>query len=316
MTVRSHKPREAAMIRTLERAFSSPQAEVLAEVITDAYDDLVKTGDFNELKAIVRQLAEGQVALQAETARLAEGQVALQAETARLAEGQVALQAETARLAEGQVALQAEVRTLAVGQAELRAEMLGLTAEVRTLAEGQAELRTEMLGLTAEVRGLAGGQAELRSEMTRLGAEMTNLGAEMTKLVAVTAATRSELGGLARSTGYALENEAYRALPAFLAAHHGIQLTERLIRTEIDGQEINFFGRGEENGEALLIVGEAKLQLGSVSALTELNQSVAMVRKAHPGIRIVPLLVAHFARPAFLTRAAARDVIVVQSFEW
>lgn len=40
--------------------FEATQAKVLAEVIQIAYNDLVKTGDFNELKDIVRQLAEAQ----------------------------------------------------------------------------------------------------------------------------------------------------------------------------------------------------------------------------------------------------------------
>jgi len=44
----------------LEEAFDPHQADVLSEVITEAYSDLVKTGDFNELKGIVKELAEAQ----------------------------------------------------------------------------------------------------------------------------------------------------------------------------------------------------------------------------------------------------------------
>ncbi|MGQ9905238.1 MAG: hypothetical protein ACUVRU_13165, partial [Anaerolineae bacterium] len=40
--------------------FPADQAQVLAEVITDAYNSLVKTSDFNELKAIVAQLGQAQ----------------------------------------------------------------------------------------------------------------------------------------------------------------------------------------------------------------------------------------------------------------
>lgn len=46
--------------RKLEGAFPKKQASVLAEVITDAYSELVKTSDFNELKGIVKELAEAQ----------------------------------------------------------------------------------------------------------------------------------------------------------------------------------------------------------------------------------------------------------------
>ena len=46
--------------KRLEKVFDNKQSAVLSEVITDAYSDLVKTGDFNELKGIVRELAEAQ----------------------------------------------------------------------------------------------------------------------------------------------------------------------------------------------------------------------------------------------------------------
>ena len=36
------------------KVFNPEQAEVLSEVINDAYNELVKTSDFNELKDIVR----------------------------------------------------------------------------------------------------------------------------------------------------------------------------------------------------------------------------------------------------------------------
>ena len=42
--------------RKLESVFDKKRATVLSEVITDAYRDLVKTSDFNELKDIVRDL--------------------------------------------------------------------------------------------------------------------------------------------------------------------------------------------------------------------------------------------------------------------
>jgi hypothetical protein len=40
----------------LEKVFNAGQAAVLAEVINYAYTELVKTGDFNELKAIVKDI--------------------------------------------------------------------------------------------------------------------------------------------------------------------------------------------------------------------------------------------------------------------
>jgi hypothetical protein len=51
---------KAMMAERLRGVFSAEQAEVLAGVIYDAYNALVKADDFNELKEIVRRLAEAQ----------------------------------------------------------------------------------------------------------------------------------------------------------------------------------------------------------------------------------------------------------------
>lgn len=48
------------LTRRFEKVFEPQQASVLAESIVEAYDDLVKTSDFSELKAIVADLAQPQ----------------------------------------------------------------------------------------------------------------------------------------------------------------------------------------------------------------------------------------------------------------
>ena len=66
--------RQNRITRKLETVFERPQAAVLGEVITDAYSDLVKTSDFNELKAIVRDLALAQQRTEQRVEELAEAQ--------------------------------------------------------------------------------------------------------------------------------------------------------------------------------------------------------------------------------------------------
>ena len=59
-----------AMLRRLAEVFPAQQAEVLAGVIYDAYNTLVKADDFNELKEIVRRLAEAQEQTEQRLAKL------------------------------------------------------------------------------------------------------------------------------------------------------------------------------------------------------------------------------------------------------
>jgi len=225
---------EDAMQQRLAQVFSAEQAEVLAGVIHDAYNALVKASDFNELKEIVRRLAEAQERTDQRVAELA-----------------VAQRQTDQRVAE--------------------------------LAVAQRQTDQRLAKLTVVVQGLA-----------------------------------MELGGLSRAVSYALENEAYRGLPRLLRERLGLEVSGRLMRTEIEGEEINIFGVARRGDVEVLIVGEAKLQLdrGRSRAFAQLARKVEAVRKAYPGREVVAVLVTHYARPVFLEEAKARGVAVFQSYEW
>ena len=222
-----------SLTRRFAPVFAPEQATVLAEALHDAYVDLVKTSDFNELKEIVRDLAQAQTRTGVRMDELAQAQTRTEVELGRLT---------------------------------------------------QAQTRTE-----AGLRQLA-----------------------------------QEVGGLSRSVSYSLENEAYRQLPPYLEANHGIVLQERLVRTEIGGEEVNFFALGRRNGTPIVLVGETKLQLdrrrggraAAVQALEQLERKVEAVQPLYPEREMVRLLVTHYARPAVREEAQKRRVIIVQSFEW
>jgi hypothetical protein len=208
-----------SLTHRFEKVFERRQASVLAEAITDAYSDLVKTSDFNELKAIVKELAEAQ----------------------------------------------------------------------QDLVEAQRRTEQSLNKLTLTVSGLA-----------------------------------EELGGVSKSMAYALENEAYRGLPGYLEKAHGIHVQERIVRTEIGGEEINLFARGERDGEPVLLVGESKTQLDerrrnrqeADRVFKQLETKIKAVKQAYPELKIIPLLITHYARPKFLEHARDQGILVIQSFEW
>lgn len=206
------------LTRRFEKVFEPQQANVLAESIVEAYDDLIKTSDFSELKAIVRDLA-------------------------------------------------------------------------------QAQQRTE----------------------TRV----EELAQEMRALARVTKDIRSEIGGISRSMAYSLENDAYRLLPAFWEEQYDITIQERILRTDIQGEEVNFFALGQRNGEPICLVGESKMQLDerrrsrrqAERVIEQIENKVEAVSLAHPDRGIVRLLVTHYARPAIRHLLEENDIIVVETFD-
>ncbi|MGH9840586.1 MAG: hypothetical protein ACREEM_17550 [Blastocatellia bacterium] len=254
------------MTSNLATVFNPEQSQVLARVIHDAYDELVKTSDFRELKTTVQELADAQKRTEAKVSELADAQKRTEAKVSELADAQKRTEAKVSELADAQKRTEATMSELA-----------------------DAQKRTEA------------GMDELRQAMTQLAIESKNM--------------RVELGGISNSLGYSLENEAYRKLPKYLKDNHGIEILERMIRREVAGEEINFFGRGRRNGKPVLVIGETKFRLTS-GDFAQLDRKLDAVKQEYQSEEIVPLLVTHFATEREKERATNRGVIVAQSFEW
>ena len=77
-----------AMQEKLGNAFAEEQAEVLSEVIFNAYNELIRRADFNELKDVVRDLAEAQSRTEERVGALAEAQGRTEKRVEELAEAQ------------------------------------------------------------------------------------------------------------------------------------------------------------------------------------------------------------------------------------
>jgi hypothetical protein len=73
-----------------------------------------------------------------------------------------------------------------------------------------------------------------------------------------------------------------------------------------------------------MIVGETKLRLDErrqsrreeQRIFDTLEKKLAAVRTQYPKEKIIPLLVTHYARPAFAQKAREQGIVLVQSFEW
>ncbi len=212
-----------------------------------------------------------------------------------LAQAQKKTEERVEELAQAQKKTEERVEELA--QAQKKTE-----ERVEELAQAQMKTEERLDRVEKAIGELA--QAQKRTEM-----EIQGLTRELKK-------TRSELGGLASSVGYALENEAFRALPSFLGEKYGIKVVDKLVRAEIGGEEVNLFGRGKRDGREVFIVGEVELKLTSVSKLKQLDKKVEAVYREYGEKETVKILITHFAKTHFLERAKERGVIVVQSFEW
>jgi len=140
MITQSKNGRKEKIKETLKKEFTDSQADVLAEVITDAYNDLVKTSDFIELKNIVKELAEAQKRTEQRVEELAEAQKRTEQKVEELAEAQKRTEQRVEELAEAQKRTEQRVEELA--EAQKRTEQ-----KIEELAEAQKRTEQRVLAL-------------------------------------------------------------------------------------------------------------------------------------------------------------------------
>ena len=322
---------QSEIARKLQSAFEPQQAEVLLEVISLSYDNLVKVGDFSELKAIVQDLAESQRAMGESQRAMGVSQQAMGVSQQAMGETQASMGESLKALAAAQERTSGQIEVLTAAQERTSGQIEVLTAAQERTSGQIEEMSAAQERNTGRIEGLTTAQERTSSQIEEMSAAVAELAVaqqrterQVEKLTSTVGDVRSEIGGMSRSMSYALENEAYRALPAFLLDKHGIDVTERLIRAPINDEEINFFGHAVRDGRPVLIVGESKQRLDERRSskreedriFSQLEAKANVVRAAYPDEEIVLLLITHYARPEFLRTAAARDIVVVQSFEW
>ena len=113
---------------------------------------------------------------------------------------------------------------------------------------------------------------------------LTRLERKVESLVGEMKVFKQELGGLAHTVGYRLEDEAMKSLPALLSRDHAIETEGPFIRDflEIGPKkyvELNIWGHGLQHGERVEIIGEAKSQLKKrdVDRFLETLQTLSLI---------------------------------------
>ena len=135
----------------LAEVFEAKQADVLANVVTEAYDKLVTKSDLYELRVVVREIADNQKITDERLAKLAENTERRFAQT----DGRID------RMADSIDRLTGRVDQLAVGQDKLTGRMEQLATSQDKLAGRMDQLAVSQDKLTGQVRKLAIGQDEL-----------------------------------------------------------------------------------------------------------------------------------------------------------
>jgi len=283
----------------LETVFTEKQVAVLTKVYLEPVSQMVRVGDFTELKLIVKDLAAAQGRTEARVEELAVAQQGL-------TEAQRRTEARVEELAVAQQGL-----TEAQRRTEARVEELAVAQQGLTEAQRRTEARMEVMA--AAIQRLAEEQVVMRQEQREMRQEQREMRQEQREM-------RQEIGGLAMTVGYRLEDEAFRALPALLARDHGLEVTGRLRRdyvTDTRGRalEVNILGTARRDGQEVTIIGESKAQLSKNKVDEFIARRVHALREVFA--HVFPVIVTHMiSEPDAEAYARDAGVAVYYSYDF
>ena len=146
----------------------------------------------------------------------------------------------------------------------LEARVDRLEAALTRLAEAQARAEErfarleEVQARTEEsMRQLAAAQARTEARVEQLAAaqERTDLAVQV---------LAQQVGRLADTIGFTLEDLAREVTPAYLAQHYNLhvsQLDRHFIRLDDQELELDLYGNGQRDGESVTVVGEVRSRI-------------------------------------------------------
>lgn len=162
-------------------------------------------------------------------------------------------------LAEAQRRTDERIAELAEAQKRTDERIAELTEAQRRTDERLAELAEAQRRTDERIAELTEAQRRTDKQIAELTEAQRRTEERLAELARSYKDLSERVEGLSNSVGYSLENRAYRALPAILAAH-GVIVEGRLIRRYIGELQLNVYGQGRRNGQPVTILGECKVR--------------------------------------------------------
>jgi hypothetical protein len=135
----------------LLQAFSEPQADLLAQVLTESHAELVTRADFHQLTEAVHELAEAQKRTEFKVEDLAEAQKRTELRVEDLAEAQMRTEVQVGQLAEAQKQTELQVGQLAASQTTMQESLSEMQGSIAGMQWAIADLAKQVGGLSNAV---------------------------------------------------------------------------------------------------------------------------------------------------------------------
>lgn len=270
----------AELIEDLERLDPAIRSVFLKflKVVERHLEDTVKREDFSELKEVVKELTEAHREAEERLTRL---------------------EKVIEELAEAQRETEKRINELTEAQKKSEERLTRLERIVEELAEAQKKTEQRVTRLEKSVEELAEAQKRTEQRLSELAEAQKKTEKELQKLIKEHTKTREQLGGLAHTVGYMLEDRSYYHLPKLIKKDFGVDVKE-LKRDYVEispgrYEEVNVIGEGKKGGRTIYIVGEVKSQLKK-SDVDRFIKKIKRIEDLLPGEKLY-LIVTYAASP-------------------
>jgi Chromosome segregation ATPases len=281
--------------------------------------ETVNREDFVELKTEVEKLTISVKDLTSSVKELTENQKKLEEKFQQLVDTQRQteeklnkLTEKVEQLTERLDQLTERVNQLTEAQRQTEERLNKLTERVNQLAEAQRQTEERLNKLTERVEQLTISVKELTENQKKLEERLVKV-EEGLKL------TRKEVGGLAHTVGYSLEDRAYKSLPKLLKKDFDIDIEGKLVRTYLElGKEkfieVNIFGKGKQKDKQVVIIGEGKSQLKKTD-VDKFLKTIEMIKGSFAE-KIIPIMITYQTLPQIDRYAEEKGVKIYYSYDF
>ncbi|MDR7469137.1 MAG: hypothetical protein QN201_03230 [Armatimonadota bacterium] len=206
------------------------------------------------------------------------------------------------------------VRRLAGHLEQLAAAQQRTEGRLEQLAAAQQRTEGRLEQLAAAQQRTESRLEQLAAAQRRTEDQVARLVEEMRRLAEGQREMARQVGALAETIGFTLEDLAREVAPAYLEKHYGIRvakLQRRFLTLDTEEVEVDLYGEGTRDGERIVVVGEVKSRIygRDVEALGRRIQALAA---ALPGIP-VPVLFGFVVHPSAIDAAARAGAVVITS---
>ena len=161
------------------------------------------------------------------------------------------------------------------------------------------------------LRELAEAQRRTEERLGKVEARLDRLEENQKKI-------REQLGGLAHTVGYSLEDKAYKGLPGLINKDFGIEVKElRRDYVKLPSgryEEVNIIGEGWKDGSRVWIIGECKTQLKRRDVDSFLRK-VVRIGKVMEGEKLL-VMVAYQATPQVRDYVKSKGIALYFSYQF